>query len=384
MARPENLDIGNWREHPQSQWSFQHVRQLIPSASIPCGNRPLPFTVNQQDFGSMIVDSPSGSCELDQLLSQSYTDGLLVLHRGNIVTKWCAPYCDPGNPHIVFSVSKSITAMLAGILETNGLIDSEAPIVDYLPGVRGGVYGSARVRHLLDMTVALDFEENYTDQKSEYIQYRKATAWNPVDQNEPGHGLESFLYSLSQTSEEHGNAFLYRSPNSDLLGLVLERAAGEPLANLFSKHLWQPMGATSDGYITVDRYGAPRGAGGICITLHDLARIGQLFLDNGVVNGNQVIPIEWIEDTRNNGDQAAWDRGNYKQKLPDYRYRNKWYLAGDVDKTFCGRGIHGQLLYIISSRHVVIARQSSHPGPLNDIDTAAVMTAFEQIALACQ
>jgi CubicO group peptidase (beta-lactamase class C family) len=234
------------------------------------------------------------------------------------------------------------------------------------------------------MTVALDFEENYSDKDSEYMQYREATAWNPVNQLDSGHGLESFLYSLSQLENEHGHSFLYRSPNSDLLGLILERAAGEPLSNLFSHYLWKPMGAASDGYITVDRFGAPRAAGGICITLHDLALIGQLFLNDGRVDGIQVIPPEWIEDTRNNGDQEVWDRGNYMQKLPDYRYRNKWYVSGDKDKTICARGIHGQLLYINPAREVVIARVSSHPDPLHDADTNAVMAAFDQMALECQ
>ena len=378
--RPRNVDISNWREYPQSRWAFQHVRQLIPSAVIRGSGRSGLRSAPGQEFTNLKVRTASGSCEFGQLLRDSYSDGLLVLHNGKAVMEWSAEHFVACNPHIVFSVSKSITAILAGILESRGIVDCEAPIVDYLPGVKGCVYGSARIRHLLDMTVALDFEENYTDKDSEYMQYREATAWNPVNQVEPGHGLESFMYSLSKTQEDHGHSFLYRSPNSDLLGLVLERAAGEPLANLFSSHLWQPMGAASDGYITVDRYGAPRAAGGICITLHDLALIGQLFLNNGTMHGNQVIPPEWIEDTRSNGDQQAWDRGNYKQKLPDFHYRNKWYLANDVDKTICARGIHGQSLYINPARNVVIARLSSHPDPLHDADTNAVMAAFDQMA----
>jgi len=378
------VDISNWREHPHSQWAFQHARQLIPSAAIEGSGQPGLPSATGREFTRLIVDTESGGREFGELLSNSYTDGLLVLHNGKAIMEWSAEHFDARNPHIVFSVSKSITAILAGILEGAGIVDCEAPIVDYLPGVRDCVYGSARIRHLLDMTIALDFEENYTDKNSEYIQYRKATAWNPVNQNEPGHGLESFLYSLSKTEADHGSSFLYRSPNSDLLGLVLERTAGVPLASLFSNHLWKPMGAASDGYITVDRYGAPRAAGGICITLHDLALIGQLFLNNGMANGTQVVPAEWIEDTRHNGNQDAWDRGNYKQKLPDFRYRNKWYLANDADQTICARGIHGQLLYINPARNVVIARLSSHPDPLHDADTNAVMAAFDQMARECQ
>jgi CubicO group peptidase (beta-lactamase class C family) len=230
------------------------------------------------------------------------------------------------------------------------------------------------------MSVALDFEENYTDEHSEYVQYRIATGWNPIDQTTPGPGLESFLYSLKQNQEDHGNTFLYRSPNTDLLGLLLERAAAVPLPKLLSHYLWKPMGAETEAYITLDRFGTSRAAGGICVTVRDLARIGQLFLENGQVNGRQVIPSTWIEDTCNNGDQAAWDRGNYKHKLPNGKYRNQWYQVGDRDSSISARGIHGQLLYINPSRSVVIAKLACQPEPLNDAITASFMSAFDQIA----
>ncbi len=379
VNRPLDTDISNWRHRPHSAWAFQHVREILPTAPIQA-TASQPLVADLQDFSKLDFQCPTGCCGLDDLLRQSYSDGLLVLHKAKIVYRWNAAHFDPGNPHIVFSISKSITAMLAGILEGQGVIHSEAPIVDYLPGAKAGVYGGCRIRHLLDMTVALDFAENYTDPHSEYIQYRKATAWNPVDQNAPGPGLETFLYSLPRSADEHGRAFLYRSPNSDLLGLLLERAAGETLANLFAKYLWQPMAATMSGYITLERFGAPRGAGGICIGIEDLTRLGQLFLDNGKANGQRVVPVKWIEDTCNHGDQSVWDRGNYKQKLPNYTYRNQWYQIQNSEGEICARGIHGQLLYINPARCVVIARLASHPEPLNDITTSLLMAAFDKIA----
>ncbi len=381
IARPENLGLENWRQYPNSQWSFQHVRQLIPTAEIKCGQqtRSAPAN-NRQDFQAEVVTGPAGSCTLSQLLEWSKTDGLLILHHGKTVCEWTAPHFDTRNPHILFSCSKSVTAMLAGILENQGVIDSRHPVIRYLPEARNSAYGNCTLRHVLDMSVALDFEENYTDPESEYIQYRVATGWNPVNQENPGPALEEFLYTLKQSNEEHGHAFLYRSPNTDLLGLTLERAAGAPVAELFSELIWRPMGAQSDGYITLDRCGLGRTAGGICVTLADFARLGHLMLDNRGPDGDEIIPSRWIKDTFNEGDKGAWDRGNYAHRAPRGKYRSQWYQSGDEDGSINARGIHGQNLYINPTRSVVIARFASHPAPLNDAVSNACFGAFDQIA----
>ena len=193
----------------------------------------------------------------------SHTDGLQIIKEGKIIYEWSADHYNPLNPHILFSVSKSITAMLAGILESKGIINSNDPVVKYLPKAKNSAYGNCSLRHVLDMSVALDFEENYTDKSSEYILYRMATGWNPEDLTNPGPALEEFLYSLKQKDHDHGYEYLYRSPNSDLLGLLLEKASGKPIVDLFSELLWQPMGAEDNAYITVDRCGLGRTAGGI-------------------------------------------------------------------------------------------------------------------------
>ena len=381
VKRPEFVNLGNWREFPNSKWSFQHVRELMPTSVIKCAeNIAKPLNKNLQDVMGMVCDSPEGRCSFAQLLRQGDSDGLVILHQGDLVAEWGAQKFNSSNPHILFSVSKSITAMLAGILQHRGLIDSEAPVIEYLPLTIGSVYADCTIRDLLDMTVALDFEENYTDAHSEYMQYRVATGWNPVVQCGHDDGLEPFLYSLKKAKSEHGHAFLYRSPNTDLLGLLLERAADAPLADLLSCNLWQPMGATSDAYITLDRNGLGRAAGGICATVYDLARLGQLFLDNGQGNGKQVLPPTWIDDTCNNGDQRAWDRGNYKHKLPQGKYRNQWYQTGDEDRAICARGIHGQLLYVNPARSVVIAKVACQREPLNDVLAARMLQAFDKIS----
>jgi len=385
FKRPHNLTLGNWRTHPFSQWSFHNVREVIASTEI--RHDPEHSDVpkeNIQNLGEIIVNFPEVRCPLTALLQYSHSDGLQVLKNGELIYEWHAGHFDSRKPHILFSVSKSVTAMLAGILESENLFDSNRNVIDYLPGVKGGVYENCSMRNILDMTVALDFEENYSDPKSEYMQYRVATGWNPADQTDPGPGLEEFLYSLKQSADSHGQSFLYRSPNSDLLGLVLERAAGAPLAALFSHFLWQRMGARDDACITVDQNGLARAAGGISVTLRDFTRLGQLFLNkkgmDDDINGKGILSGDWLKDTFSAGDRDAWTRGNYAQRMPNGKYRNKWYQSGDEDGSISGRGIHGQQIYINPARATVITRFSSSPDPLNDEITDACFNAFSQIA----
>ena len=377
-------DIGNWRLHPYSRWGFQHVRELVPTASLPAAPRRAPSETRRGEGSielfSIRCESRFGTIGLGDLLSRAHCDGFIVLHRGKPAGQWCAPWFNPANPHILFSVSKSLTGLLVGILAGNGLLDPRKPVSHYVSGLQHGVYGECSLRDLLDMTVALNFEEEYVDPYSEYVRYRIATGWNAVDQRAQGPGLESFLKSLQGTGEPHGERFLYRSPNSDMLGLVVQEASGIPFAQVFSDLLWQPMSATTDGYVTLDSRGLARAAGGICITLADLAGVGQLLLQRGAKGNHQVVAESWVDDTWSAGNRDAWLKGNYQHKLPDGRYRNQWYQMGDADDCLHARGIHGQLLYINPAREVVIARVSSQPDPLDDVMTSDMIRAFHGIA----
>lgn len=378
--RPEGVDLGNWRLSPYNHWSFHHVQDLIPSALIASSPTANPLVTGQSaDLGQLTVESGES---LETFLGQSSTDSFLVLHRGQKVWEWNAAHCDISRPHIVFSISKSITAMLAGIVADLGVIDVTQQVSHYLPGVKNSAYADCTVQHVLDMAVALDFNEEYLNADGDYNRYRKATCWNPVDQTTNPETLEPFLYTLGKADFEHGEQFNYKSPNSDLLGLLLERATGVYYADLMSQLLWQPMGAGYDGYVTVDRALLARGAGGISVHISDLARLGQLVMDGGTANGNTVIPASWIEDTMQNGDRAAWLKGTFKEMLPDGRYRNKWYQVGDADGCFLAIGIYGQWLYMNPATSVVIAKMSSQAEPVEDDTDVKWLKAFSQITRA--
>ena len=108
------------------------------------------------------------------------------------------------------------------------------------------------------------------------------------------------------------------------------------------------MGATADAYITVDRLGAPRAAGGMCATLRDLALVGQLVANRGRRGGRQIVPADWIEDILTGGDPAAWDAGDFAPYFPgmEAHYRSKWYVRrGEAPMAF-GVGVFGQNVFV--------------------------------------
>ena len=373
------VSLANWREGRHNQWAFQNIRQLIPTANIAGASVPRPFASGESaSLSTATFDSFEGK-NLETILNESYTDSFVILHKASKVWQWQAQHCDIEQPHIVFSVSKSITAMLAGVLVDQGQLDTARPVLHYLPGVKGSAYADCSLQQLLDMQVALAFEESYLDTTGDYRRYRNATGWNPVDQNNPGPDLEEFLYSLKKTGADHGDVFAYKSPNSDLLGLLIERAAGMPYADLLSTLIWQPMGAASDGYVTVDRSFLARGAGGICVTVNDLARFGQLILDRGFANNRQIIPQSWIDDTSRAGSRSAWLKGDFAELFPQGGYRNQWYQAGDSAQSILAIGIHGQWLYVNPAAEVVIAKTASQPQPVNDRLDSQTLAVFSEI-----
>src|SRR5690606_2896981 len=125
----------------------------------------------------------------------------------------------------------------------------------------------------------------------------KSHLWDPLPVGEAPSDLRSFFQTLTERDGAHADRFHYVSPNTDLLGWVLERATGSRYADLVSDLLWKPLLAERDAYITVDRFGAPRCAGGFCAVPRDMARLGHLFVTGGQSNGSQLGRTVWVEDS---------------------------------------------------------------------------------------
>ncbi|WP_395022979.1 serine hydrolase domain-containing protein [Dongia sp.] len=374
MDSTETVTLANWRRSPWNRWAFHHVSELVPVAVIPTD----PARASPLPERLVAPNALPDGLAIEQVLRETETDGFLVLRDGTLIYEWYANGLTADQPHIIFSISKSVSAILVGILAGQGKLDPDAPVLQYIPEVAGSAYADATVRQVLDMTVSIDFDESYLDPEGAFARYREAMGWNPVADPAKTPGLHKFLTTLPRGQAPHGERFHYVSPNSDLLGWIIERAAGRPYADLISELIWKPMGAAHDAYVTIDKAGAARSAGGICTTLRDLARFGEL-LRRG---GQGVVPKPWIDDILSNGDRAAWQRGDMATLLPNGRYRSKWYLTGNDHGAWTGIGIHGQWLYIDPADKLVIAKFSSQALPVDDPMDLRLLRFFEQVGRA--
>jgi CubicO group peptidase (beta-lactamase class C family) len=382
--RPPDLNLANWRQPGNGRWAFHHVREIVPSEAIYRGNRSSEFSAFPvETIGGVSMPGLDGAdWSLAQWLEVSSTDALLVAHRGELVHEWYVNDEIANNPHIVFSVSKSITALLAGVLVEQGLLDPARPVIEYIPELADSGYRDATVQHVLDMVVCIDFVEDYLATSGKFIEYRTATAWHPCEVDAIDQNLHDFLCTLQRAEGDHGQVWQYRSPNSDLLGWILERVSGERLAGLMSKYLWQPMGAEKNAYITVDRKGAPRTAGGICVVPRDLLRVGELVRNRGYANGQQVIPASWIDDCSDGGSLEAWQRGESSKEFAAGSYRNKWYQTGNEHRVMLAIGIHSQWVYVNPVTEVTIVKLSAQDEPLRPELDNINLQAFTNISAA--
>jgi CubicO group peptidase (beta-lactamase class C family) len=363
------VTLANWRLAPFNRWAFQHVREIIPTADIPHDpENVLGLPADPQDLGRLTVPLTRGdTVSLARFLDHSSTDGIVVLHKGRLVYEHYGNGMSVRTPHILMSVSKSMLGLVTGILAARGAIDVDRPVADYVPEIAATAYAGATVRHLLDMRTGLVFDENYLATTGPIIEYRKATNWNPLAPGEAASDLRSFYRQLTEADRPHGGRFHYISVNTDLLGWVVERAAGQRFAGLMSDLIWRPMGAADSAYITVDRLGAPRCAGGMCMTTRDLARVGHLIASRGARGTRQVIPESWIDDIVGNGDIDAWNASTFIDYYPGavMHYRAKWYVEHGRQPLLFGMGIHGQNLFIDRANDIVIAKFSSQAPPLD-------------------
>jgi hypothetical protein len=331
------------------------------------------------DLGAVGVEWNGRRITAEEVLAATHTDGFLVMKDGAVVAERCI-HQRPGDRHIVFSVSKSITAALAGVLVEQGLLDPAQPVVRHVPEAKGSAYEDATLRHVLDMTVSIRFIEDYLDPYGDVARYRVAMGWNPPREGHEAVGLHRFITSLPKAEYPHGHRFHYVSTSSDMLGWIMERASGVPIAVLLSRHLWQPLGAAHDAFITLDPYGAPRTAGGICTSLADLARFGEMMRGRGVLAGRRIIPERWIEDILTGGDPVAWSRGELVKLFPQGRYRSKWYIPEPSSNVLCAIGIHGQWIYMDYAAGVVAVKQSSQPLPADEDMDLLTLALFRSVA----
>jgi CubicO group peptidase (beta-lactamase class C family) len=351
---------------PQIRWSLSHARELLPTVNVWRGSGPA------SDLG----DAPGGAAEdIDALaftdlqgrprqwgesLHDTYTDGILVLHRGRRVYERYFGALAPQRPHSCFSITKSYAATLAACLVHEGVLDDRQRVPHYLPEMRGTAFEDTTLRQVLDMQVGVAYSEAYADGDADIWKYAQAGGFRPrpPDYDGPAH-LCDYLPTL-RPEGEHGAAFAYKTVCTEVLCWVMKRATGQSLADMLSDRLWSRLGCEEDAYIAVDPVGMPLGGAGLSATLRDLARFGELMRREGDCNGRQLLPAAVVQAVRAGSDRAKFAKAGYTL-IPGYSYRDMWWVTHNEHDAFEGRGIHGQRLYVAPLADLVVARFASHP-----------------------
>ncbi len=375
---PAQMD---WDRPPWNRWSFQHIREILPTAEIWRGEGPVRLLPRaDKDLDVLPVADSSGSpATLAGLLDETYTDGFLILKDGAVAYERYFNGMTQRTLHLSQSMAKSVVAALAGVLAGRGLLDVSAPVISYLPELAGTGWREANLQQVLDMTTGVHFSENYVDPYSEVGQLDVASGWKPVppgsdpDFRWPRHIWELIL-RLDQTDRPHGELFAYRSIETDVLAFCLERMTGKRLPQLLSEELWQRIGAEESANITLDPAGYGMASGGLNATLRDYGRFGQLYLEDG----GGVIPPAWIESTRS-GDHTLF-REPYTMSLANGAYRNQFWIEDPKSRSLMCRGVFGQLIFINWEHRLVAVKLSSWPDFLNVSYNTATLNAIHAIA----
>jgi CubicO group peptidase (beta-lactamase class C family) len=361
------VTLANWQDPPFNRWSFQHLRELIPTQRISRGHGPR-RSLAQHGAAAVLSDISvyrlaGHSSTFAEVITDTWTDAVVVLHDGQIVWEHYVNGMTEETPHLLMSVTKSVVGCVAGILVEQGLLNPDEQASSYVPEVARSGYQGATVRHLLNMRTGVRFREEYTNQDAEVRVMERFMGWRPGEDHDDSRGMYFYLAKLG-TESDHGGPFVYRSADTDMLGWVCERAAGARMADLISLLIWQPMGAEFDGEITCDCVGTAIHDGGMSARAHDLARFGQLILEDGYAHETSIVPEPWLREARMlDADlRGAFAASDSESILPGGWYRNQfWFVPGPLGDLQLCLGIHGQMVLIDRATRTVSVKMSSWP-----------------------
>lgn len=380
--RPPMIDFDR---PPWNRWAFQHIGELLPTARIRRADQPSPLPTGTDALSGFTYKGHDGQeTSFGQMLDDTYTDAIYVWKNGRVLHESYHNGMTPQSLHLMQSVSKSITAAAAGSLIAEGLLDPARPITTYLPELAATAWNGATLQHVLDMTSGVRFTEDYTVRDSDVGKMDYASGWKPapegVDVSDWPTCMWEQMLQMQVAEAAHGERFNYRSIETDVLAHAMERVAGKRLPQIISERIWQPMGAAEDADLTLDRAGYGLACGGVCASLRDMARFGLMLLNEGRVDGRQVVPAAWCQDIRH-GAHGLYDAETYRD-WPNGAYRNQfWVEDSDLGRHYCF-GVFGQMVMVAPDTGMMVVKLSTWPGFVDDDLSAQTMAALHAVEAA--
>ena len=344
MAFMESLFTG-----AEQHQNFHRLAEIFPSGVMKASSSPYTFPIAETIDLPTSYEFAGKSRDMRAFLEETDTAALVVIADGAIKYE---NYWLTGGPDVhwmSFSVGKSFVSALIGIALEEGHIKSiEDAITDYVPSLNGSAYEGVRIKDILQMSSGARWNEDYSDPESDIANYIRTLAGNG--------SLNEFTASLVRESEP-GTAYLYNSTDTQALGMLLIAATGQSMTSYAEEKLWQPLGMEKDGYWNTDDEGVEAAAGGLQITARDYAKLGQLYLNMGRWQGNQIVPSEWVRASITPDAPHLMPGKLY----PDYPmgYGYQWYPLDGDEGEFLAIGVYNQFIYVNPAKSVVIIKLSA-------------------------
>lgn len=317
---------------------FAKMQNIYPSIAVPASSEfELEHSKHPLNFAN--------DFDLEKYIDGNHIKGLIVLQNDEIKLEVYSEEMDQHTLWTSFSVAKSVSSMLVGTALKDGIIKSmEDELQIYIPELKDTDYGKVTVRQLLTMTSGIDWNEDYTDPNSDVAQmYQQPCV------NDEAHIL-TYMKNLKQIHPA-GTTWNYSTGETDLVGILIQKASGKSLAEYLSEKIWKPFGMQQCAFWLADECSHLNiGGSGLSASLRDFARIGTLMLKKGEINGESIFADEWLENATLNLYQTNDSGGGYGYL---------WWR--NPDGSYTANGIFGQLIYIHPEMNLVIAQTAAWP-----------------------
>lgn len=316
--------------------NFSGMNAAFLSVDVPRGDGPV----------SALPAGPEMAlnAEIAQWITDRTITSLVVLKDGALVHESYYQDTSTDDLRISWSVAKSYLSALFGVLLEEGAITSIDDLVTkYAPSLKGGAYDGASIRNVLNMASGVTFDEDYLDQSSDINKMGRVLAL--------GGSMDGFAADLNETFADPGTDWQYVSIDTHVISMVIRGATGEQIAPLLSEKIIKPMGLEATPYYLTDGNGVAFVLGGLNLRTRDYARMGQMYLQNGAYNGQQIVPADWV---------AASTIPSAPTSKGEYGYGYQWWMPKDGRVgEFLARGVYGQYIYINRPLGVVIASNAA-------------------------
>lgn len=318
---------------------FRNIEKIFAGHTVKRGTHvyPLPYAAQEIEVHYQYKGEPWDTA---RYMESSNGAGLLIIHDGKILLERYALGFDEKSRWTSFSVAKSFTSTLVGAAVRDGFIKSiDDPVTNYLPTLKGSAYEGVKIRHILNMSSGVKWNEDYVDPKSDVNTFALAT-----DQSR-GSRLVTFLSKLPREAEP-GTKFVYKTGETNLIGEIVMAAIKKPLATYLSEKIWTRFGMERDAFWMTSTDGKEMGGCCLSVSLRDYGRFAIFFL-NGA---RDVTPRDWVKEATTPTSFSKDERGGYGYQ---------WWTG--VEGTFFASGIFGQHIQFYPAEKLIIVSLSAWP-----------------------